>query len=65
MLCSESIQSWGVLDSPFQERTALIVSLENKAAEREGSSSPYTLQLSWPRGSFALHIPATFEFGIA
>lgn len=32
-VCSESINSWCVLDSSFWERIALIVSLENKTAK--------------------------------
>lgn len=65
--CSESIKSWSVLDSSFQERIDLIVSLENKIAkrEREGGSSLCALQLSWLRGSFALNVSAAFDFGIA
>lgn len=63
-LCTEWIKSWSVLDSSFQEKIARIVSLENKTAkrEKEGGSSPCTLQLSWLRGSFARHVSATFDF---
>lgn len=63
-LCTEWIKSWNVLDSSFQERIALIVSLENKTAkrEKEGRSSLCSLQLSWLRSSFARHVSATFDF---